>query len=461
MSESRILKKQDFLLSRLKFDKRVSRIVRMTNAENPEDWSRDALQSWQLERLRTLMESIVPANPFWTQRLANCGVSPEGVRSWEDFQRLPLTSKSDLTADQIQFPPYGRNLTYDRPRYSRLHQTSGTTTGQPLRWLDTPESWAWLLDCWTTIYRLMRLRPDDRLCFPFSFGPFLGFWAGFEGALRQGRFCVAAGGMSSEARLKLIQENEITILGCTPTYALRLAEVAAEKGIDIKSGSVRAILVAGEPGGSIPSVRNRIETAWGARVFDHWGMTEIGPLGSEVEDDRANLTVLESACIAEILDPSTGRPVEPGLPGELVVTNLGRLGSPVIRYRTGDLVTAATDPHPSGRIWLRLKGGIQGRTDDMLIVRGNNVFPSSIESLVREFSEITEFRIVVTRQREMNHLRLEVEPAADLTSEMAMSLRSRLTSTIKERLQFQAEVVLAPVGTLPRFEMKARRLVRE
>lgn len=427
----------------------------------PEQWSRDELAGWQLARLQSLLRTVVPANPFWSSRLREANVQPEAIKSLDDLRRIPFATKQDLAAEQVAFPPYGRNLTYPPTDYSRLHQTSGTTTGQPLRWLDTPASWNWLLDCWTIIYRLMRLRPDDRLCFPFSFGPFLGFWAGFEGALRQGNLCLAAGGMSSESRLKLIQDNQVTMLGCTPTYALRLAEVAADKGIDVAGGSVRAILVAGEPGGAIPSIRSRIESAWGARVFDHWGMTEIGPLASEADDDPGNLTVLESACIAEIIDSDTGLPVAPGTPGELVVTNLGRLGSPVIRYRTGDLVIADPTPHPSGRHWLRLKGGILGRTDDMLIVRGNNVFPASIEAIIREFDEITEFRIVVQRQREMNHIRLEIEPGPQVPEAESTTLGGRLAKAIKERLQFQAEVVVVPAQSLPRFEMKAKRLVRE
>jgi phenylacetate-CoA ligase len=432
----------------------------MSSKDLPEYWSRDDLSEWQLMRLRQLLESIVPANPFWTRKFADAGISASSIRTFDDFNRIPTTTKQELAANQAAFPPYGQNLTFPRSEYTRLHQTSGTTTGQPLRWMDTATSWNWLLDCWTTIYRLMQLQREDRLCFPFSFGPFLGFWAGFEGALRQGNFCLAAGGMSSEARLKLIAENQITMLGCTPTYALRLAEVAAEKGIDVVNGSVRAILVAGEPGGAIPSVRSRIESAWGARVFDHWGMTEIGPLASEAADDPGNLTILESACIAEIMDTATGLPAPPGTAGELVITNLGRTGSPVIRYRTGDLVVAIPEPHKSGRSWLRLAGGIQGRTDDMLIVRGNNVFPASIEAIVREFDEINEFRIVVSRHREMNHITLQIEPAPAVTESSSMDLGPRLARVIKERLQFQAEVIVLAPGSLPRFEMKAQRLIR-
>jgi phenylacetate-CoA ligase len=417
--------------------------------------SRSDLALWQVERLSELLTTIIPANRFWTNKLAAAGVNPGSIRTPADLCRLPFTTKSELVEDQLNHPPYGTNLTFPANAYSRLHQTSGTTTGRPLRWLDTPTSWNWMLDCWTTIYRLMGLRPDDRLCFTFSFGPFLGFWAGFEGAARQGNLCLAAGGMSSEARLRLILDNQVTWLGCTPTYALRLAEVAAAQGIDVATSSVRAILVAGEPGGSIPAVRARIAAAWGARVFDHWGMTEIGPLATECEDDPETLTINESACIAEIIDPESGQAASDGR-GELVITNLGRSGSPVLRYRTGDLVEADMSPHPSGRTWLRLRGGIRGRTDDMLIIRGNNVFPSSIEAIVREFPSIVEFRIVVTRHREMPHVQLELEP--DPQADVA-SLAESVAAAIKQRLQFQADVALVPSGSLPRFEMKAKRLV--
>ena len=408
-------------------------------------------------RLIEQLAAVIPANPFWTRKLAAANVDPASIRSRDDLVRLPFTTKAELAEDQLAQPPYGTNLTYPVTQYCRLHQTSGTTTGRPLRWLDTPASWNWMLDGWSTIYRLLGLRRDDRLCFPFSFGPFLGFWAGFEGAARQGNLCLAAGGMSREARLRLILENEVTWLGCTPTYALRLAEVAESQGIDVSKSSVRAVLVAGEPGGSIPSVRDRIGEKWGARVFDHWGMTELGPLATECEDDPNSLTINEWACIPEIINPETGEVAADGR-GELVITNLGRTGSPLFRYRTGDRVEADLTPHPSGRTWLRLKGGILGRTDDMLVIRGNNVFPSSIEAILREFPAIAEFRIVVTRHREMTQIRLELEPQSD---QEVTTLVEGVAAAIKQRLQFQPEVTLVTVGTLPRFEMKAKRLVRE
>src|SRR5207244_8306504 len=219
-----------------------------------------------------------------------------------------------------------------------------------------PESWNWVLDNWDQFYQIIGLKTGDRLFFPFSFGPFLGFWTAFEAASRQGFFCLPGGGMSSAARLRFLLDNQATVVLCTPTYALRLGEVAREEGIDLTSSGVRALIVAGEPGGSISATRARIEAIWGARVFDHWGMTEIGALGIECPENPAGLHLLETECLAEVIDPTTGEAVPTGQTGELVLTNLGRWGSPLLRYRTGDLVRIDPRPCPCGRTWIRLEG---------------------------------------------------------------------------------------------------------
>lgn len=422
----------------------------------PETLPRFEIARIQIDRLQRLLAEVIGRNPFWTRKYADAGADAAAVRTLDDLRRLPLTTKAELAAAHDANPPYGTNLTYELSAYSRMHQTSGTT-GQPMRWLDTPHSWDWLMGCWAQIYRLIGLRPDDRLAFPFSFGPFIGFWAAFDGAQRLGNLCLPGGGMSSEARLRLIRDNRATVVCCTPTYALRLAEVAQREGIDLAAGSVRALVVAGEPGGSIPATRQRIETAWGARVFDHWGMTELGSMAIEPADDPCNLSVLETECIAEILDPNTHEPVEPGTMGELVITNLGRLGSPMIRYRTGDLVQAETGSSPGGRALLRLKGGVLGRVDDMVIIRGNNVFPSSLEAIVRRFDAIAEYRVEVITRRAMPHLRIEIEPAPGCG---ATDLANEVARAIKDRLNFQAEVVTVEPNTLPRFELKGQRFFR-
>ncbi|MBX3442670.1 MAG: AMP-binding protein [Planctomyces sp.] len=409
------------------------------------------MTSTGLARLSDMLREVLPTNAFWKARLAGCNTR---VSTPEDLQQLPFVTKAELVADQAAHPPYGSNLTFPRSAYCRLHQTSGTT-GRPLRWLDTPDSWRWILGCWETIYSDIGIREEDVFAFPFSFGPFLGFWAAFEGACRLGRLSLAGGGLSTEARLAMIAENSATVVCCTPTYALRLAETAERLGLDLASGGVRTIVVAGEPGGNVPPVRERIERAWGARVFDHWGMTELGPLAIEPEGERGGLRMLDSACLSEVIDPASGQPAAAGALGELVVTNLGRVGQPLIRYRTGDLVRA----RERGDDCVFLDGGVLGRTDDMFIVRGNNVFPSSIEAVVREFPEVVEFRMTLREERSMPHLELEIEAREDFVAGME-ELAERVRQRVKDRLNFQPEVTAAPPGSLPRYELKGRRFRR-
>jgi phenylacetate-CoA ligase len=415
---------------------------------------RDTLEQSQRDRLRPLLGEVLPRNRFWADRFAGAGPTPADAGTSAELARLPFTTKAELLADQQRHPPYGSVLTYPRERYVRMHQTSGST-GRPLYWLDTCESWDWLLGCWDSIYRIIGLRRDDRLFFPFSFGPFLGFWTAFEAAARQGCLCLPGGGMSSAARLRFLLEHEATVVFCTPTYALRLAEVAAEEGIDLAGAPVRLLVVAGEPGGSIPATRSRIETAWGARVLDHGGLTEVGPALIECPENPAGLHLLETDFLAEVIDPDTGQPVPPGQVGELVLTNLGRWGSPVFRYRTGDLVRIDSRPCPCGRAFRRLEGGILGRTDDMIHLRGNNVYPSALEGVIRRFPEVAEYRIAVDRSGSLPVLRIELEPVA-LASRM--DIAEMVSRAIRDELFFRAEVTAVPPGTLPRFEMKAQRV---
>jgi phenylacetate-CoA ligase len=396
--------------------------------------------------LNEILNEIVPRNAFYTEKLGSLKKI-----DLEDLPSLPFTTKAELLADQESNPPYGRNLTYPLTCYRRLHQTSGTT-GQTLRWLDTAASWERLLGTWDTIFRWLDIKASDRLFFPFSFGPFLGFWTAFEAASRLGCLCLSGGGMSSVARLHMLVENQATVLLCTPTYALHLAEVARENGIAL-GNSVRALIVAGEPGGSIPATRKRIEQAWQARVFDHSGSTEAGPMAIECPDNPCGLHVIETDHLVEVIDPLSGEPKATGEIGELVVTTLGRWGSPLIRYRTGDLVRIDPQPCPCGRSFVRLHGGILGRTDDMIQIRGNNVYPAALEGVIRRF-DVAEYRIYVDTSGTLTALRIEVEP----TTEQEPNLAERITQAIRDELLFRAEVTVAPPGSLPRFDMKANRI---
>ncbi len=418
------------------------------------------LRTAQFERLKSLLAEVLPGNRFYSEKFAAAGIRLGDLHSFEDLQRLPFTCKNELAANQEAHPPYGTALSYPVEKYSRLHQTSGTSTGRPLKWLDTPESWEAVLHCWMISFPFMGLTPQDRVFFPFSFGPFIGFWSAFEAASRFGALVIPGGGMTSTARLRFLLEQEATVVFATPTYALHLAELAAKEGIDLAGSSVRMLVVAGEPGGTIPATRTRIEQVWGARVFDHYGMTEVGPVAVETVDAPGQMVLLESEYIAEVLPAGEPNGVsrrvmenEVGEVGELVLTNLARTGSPLIRYRTGDLVRVLR----TAGSWRSLDGGILGRCDDMIHVRGNNLYPATIEAIVRRFPGVAEYRILVDHRGPLADLRIEVEPATDCDGRELVDAVSR---AIRDELLFRVDVSAAPPGSLPRFEMKARRVVR-
>ena len=250
-------------------------------------------------------------------------------------------------------------------------------------------------------------------------------------------------------RLAWMERLGATALVCTPSYALHLLEVARERGIDAARLPVRVTVHAGEPGAGIPAVRARIEAGWGARAFDHAGMTEMGAYGFECAE-QSGLHVNETEFVAEVVDPATGRAA---VEGELVLTNLGRLGSPLVRYRTGDRVRLAQEPCVCGRTFARLPGGILGRLDDMLIVRGVNVFPAAIEGIVRRFPAVDEFQIEVFREGALDELRVLVE-VEDASTTVAVREAFRVD------LGIRLEVAAVPPRSLPRYELKAQRVVR-
>lgn len=391
-----------------------------------------------------LLDRVLPTNPFYGRKYASVGCASLPA-SLDDFRtRFPLTTKAELVADQAAFPPYGSNLTYPVGAYTRCHQTSGTH-GAPMRWLDTPESWSAMTDAWVEVLKQAGVGPGDRAFFPFSFGPFLGFWLAFEAAQRLGVLSVSGGGMSSVLRLRVLIEQGFTVMCCTPTYALHLAEAARVEGLDLSRSRVRRIIVAGEPGGSQASVRSRIEAAWpGAQVFDHHGMTETGPVTYESADLPGNLVLIDSQFFAEVVNPETLEPVPEGTRGELVLTTLKRVGSPLIRYRTGDWVC----PRQWRGRWV-FEGGILGRVDDMVVVRGVNLYPSAVEAVVRSMDSVGEYRVTVDQTGDLAVVSMEAEASEQVCQNLADRLH--------EALSLRMVVTAVPTGSLPRFEMKARR----
>ena len=397
-----------------------------------------------LAKLNDLLRAILPANAFYQRKLGGL----TAVSSLAEFSAtVPFTTNEELAADHERHPPYGTTPTFPLDGYHRFHQTSGTR-GKPLIWLDDPAGWTWILDNWEWVWRGAGVRPGDTAFFPFSFGPFLGFWAGFEAANRMGVRAVPGGGLSSVDRLRLLHRSQASILCCTPTYALRLAEVGETSGLPVRSLGIAKIIVCGEPGGSIPAVRHRIESAWAARVYDHHGMTEIGPVSVSSETDPDLLLLRHEAYFCEVIDPATGAPAAPDEIGELVLTTLGRHGSPLLRYRTGDLVRAAIpDPANPGRFALR--GGVLGRIDDMVVIRGINIYPSSIDAVVRSFDGIAGYQVEIDQRAALPELRLTVEASAETAAALAQELRSVFS--------LRLPVASVAAGTLPTFEVKAKR----
>ncbi len=417
--------------------------------------NRQVIAARQLGQLRQLLGAILPRNAFYQRK---CAKLDPAVASLADFsRRFPFTTKEELAGDQRACPPYGGNLTYPLERYTRFHQTSGTSS-VPLRWLDTPENWSWMLENWKEVYRAAGVGAGDRVYFAFSFGPFIGFWLAFEAAEQLQCLCIPGGSLSSAGRLRALCENKATVLCCTPSYAARLAEVAAEEKIDLQGGAIRRIIVAGEAGGSIAATRQRLEQLWpGARVFDHHGMTETGPVSHECPARPGMLHILESAFLAEVTGPGGAAAAE-GQTGELVLTTLGRTGSPVLRYRTGDLVRAVhfdSQPCACGRHDLGLQGGILGRTDEMVIVRGVNIYPTAVEEIVRGFAEVAEYQVRVDQSGSLAELILRIEPHSGCADPAALA--GRVEGALQAAFHLRVPVALAPAGSLPRFEMKAKR----
>lgn len=404
---------------------------------------RDQRREGSLAKLNRLLALIHQGpNKFQAARY------PRSVKDWRDFETLPFTTKADLVADQKAKPPFGSNLSYPLEQYSRFCQTSGTS-GEPLAWIDTPESWESMLRCWRQVYQAAGVTARDRLYFAFSFGPFLGFWTAFEAATSSGYFAMPGGGLGSLGRLQAMEQWEASVLCCTPTYALRLGDLAREHGIALPK--LRLIIVAGEPGGSIPALRHRIAELFQGkpRVFDHHGLTEVGPVSYEHPRIPCSLLIMEEAYLAEVLNPKTNQEVADGELGELVLTTLDRLACPLIRYRTGDLVRKRRVPE------LTLEGGILGRIDDMVVIRGVNLYPSAIDAIIREFADIGEYQVVQTTHSAMNEISVEVE----LHGEDKTTL-DRLADTLRQRLSLRIPVHRAEPGQLPRHEFKAKRWLK-
>src|SRR5438093_176034 len=422
--------------------------------------SRADMRRRQARRLREQVTHAARRSPFYRRKLRAAGVDAARIRTLDDLARLPFTTKDELKDDQAAHPPWGSVLAVPLADVLRVHLTSATT-GRPLAFLDTADDWHGFYHSYARSLYAYGVRQSDVVMAAFSYGPWIGYWSGFYAAQDLGCLVFPVGGLSTDQRIDALLNYPITVLGCTPSYALFLAEHAAKKGIDLaKDTKIRITWHTGEPGASIPATRARIEAAFGAKAYDLPGLTEIAAWGFEC-DARSGLThVHEDYCYPEVLDEQD-RPVGPGGRGELVFTSLYRKAMPLIRYRTRDVVQVADRRCPCGRTLVAFEGGVLARLDDMKKVRGIIVYPRRIEELVRPHAEVVEFQIVSRRQAGLGEVLVRVDPSPSLSLSERDGLRAQLGESLRTGLGLRVSVEITEPGALPRWDHKARRVKDE
>ncbi len=412
---------------------------------------------WQTARLREQTTHAYQNSPFYRSKLRDAGVKPSAIRNLADLARLPFTTKDELKEDQAAHPPWGHVLAVPLAEVLRVHLTSATT-GRPLAFLDTKEDWYGFYHSYARSLYAYGVRKTDMVMAAFSYGPWIGYWSGFYAAQDLGCLVFPVGGLSTDQRIDALLTYPITVLGCTPSYALFLAEAAVKKGIDLaKQAKIRITWHTGEPGASIPATRARIEAAFGGQAFDLPGLTEIAAWGFECQA-RSGLThVHEDYCYPEVLDEG-GRAVDPGGRGELVFTSLYRKAMPLLRYRTRDIVQLADRRCPCGRTLVAFEGGVHARLDDMKKVRGIIVYPRRIEEIVRPHRDVDEFQIVFRRHQGLDEILVRVDPAPVLSLAERTGLLTRIGEDLRLGLGIRVNVEATEPGALPRWDHKARRV---
>lgn len=421
--------------------------------------SRERLAVLQLAKLKAQLAHAYAGSAFYRRVMGTARLDPAAMDSLDEFfARFPILERADLVAAEAAAPPYG-TLAAISPRYAiARHQTSGSSGQPPFRSFDTARDWAWLTDRFALGLYALGVRPGDQVAVAFGYGPFLGFWAGHYALQRIGATPISTGSFDTERRIRLLtQQAGIGAFICTPTYALRMAYVAREMGVNLATDTnVRLVITSGE--GRPPATCRAIEEAWGARCGEVAGMTEAGFIMFECGPGSKGLHLIESDFIEEVLDAETRQRVPYGQQGVRVLTSLGRESIPMLRYWTNDLVIRKPFSECGcGRTWDFYEGGILGRTDDVVKVRGCLLTPAMVEDVLRSFTEVAEFRAIVETVDALDTLVITIEPHAGLAAEHSEPLAARVAAETKRTIGVRPHVRLAAPGTLPRFEMKAKR----
>jgi phenylacetate-CoA ligase len=426
-----------------------------------ETWPRDRIAAHQEERLKAQLASLYERSPFHRDRLGKAGWKPGDLKSAAEITKLPIMRKADYVAAVNAALPWGTHLAVPLAQVRRVHFSSGTTT-KPV-----PDCWtATDLDRWADLYARFAyaqgVRETDVFQCLFNLSWFVGGLGGMASYQKIGAACIPAGSVDSERQVRTLFDFGTTAICATPSFAAHLIEVARGMGLDLRTSKVKRIALGGEPGANIPATRKLIEDGWDAKAFDAYGSLEFQPIAWDCEA-QTGPHLCEDFAVAEILDPETEKPVADGAPGVLVLTHLDKEAVPLVRWWTGDVVVRDSSPCACGRTHARLAGGVRGRADDMLIVRGVNVFPSAVEDVVRRTPGLTgEYQIVLdadvmdAKTGFLTGLKVRVEREASASGDVGAKLADALRI-----LNVRAVVEVKEPGELPRTTHKAKRIIKE
>jgi phenylacetate-CoA ligase len=418
----------------------------------------EELEKLQLKKFRRIARWAYDKSRFHRALYKEAGLEPDDIRNMEDVRRVPKVEKAMMRTIQCKDPfPYGDALCVPLDEVTEFRQTSGTT-GQPIYQPDTWQDWEWWSECWSTLLWAQGYRPHDRVFLPFGYNVFVAFWAGHYASEKIGCETVPGGVLDTKSRILKIQELKATAMMATPTYVLGMADTARKMSLDPASDlEIRKITCAGEPGALVPGTKKRIEEAWGAKVFDHAGATEIGAWGFECACQPGGLHVNEAMFLAELEDLDTGEPITaPGRRGKLVITALDRYAQPCIRFDSKDIIELSDQQCDCGRTYRIAAGGVVGRSDDITKVKGVLLAPSAIEDVVRSFPGLgDEFEVVVDKRGDIDHILLKIEVTKDAAP--VDELRAKLLTELRLKTNLGYEIEVYESGMLPRYEVKAKR----
>ncbi len=423
-----------------------------------------------LQKIKAQMAWAYERSPFYRKKWEQFGIQPEKIRSLEDFQEVPFLTKEEIRKDQAETPPFGSYLCVEPSEVIRIHGTSGTT-GRPTAFAIGRDDWRRIANAHARIMWGAGIRPKDTIFIGSFFSLYMGSWGALVGGERLGAKCFPFGaGVPGQTLMGLswIKEIKPTAFYGTPSYALYMAEVARENGYDCKEDfAFRIMFFSGEPGAGIPSTRKLIEETYGCKCVDMGSTAEMTPWMTNGEcEHRQGMHLWTDIVYTELVDPKTMRRVPYGSEGVPVYTHLERTSQPMIRFWSGDLALWSDEPCPCGRTYPRLPKGIYGRVDDMLVIRGENVYPSAIEEVLRGMEGFGgEFRIIVSREKALDELRVqaeyspEVERLARENPQVLEKFQKEMAARIKGKIGLRPVIQLAAPGSLERTQFKARRVI--